>query len=153
MGFCTTSTLNCVLSIAFKCALHETGTELLCTVNRLCKSTPWIKQKVKSFPPHHSYRLFWWSHCITLNWLVSQNCFVFPDNWIRLCVRVLRGRREERQGALLFMFIAHRHMIAIVQGLTENGLCAVLYTSTKGEKSTPCGGSWQSYFFSQILMS
>lgn len=64
-----------------------------------------------------------------------------------MCVRVLRGRREKRKGALLFMFTAHSDMIAIVQSLTENSLGVVLHTETKADKPTPTWGS-----FSDLLL-
>lgn len=108
--FLTSCELNCVLRIAFKCALHAAGTVLLCTVNRLCKSTPWIKQRVKSFPPRHSYRLFWWVHCITLNWLVSQNCSVFPEDWLRsVCTCVERQEGAEKRWLSIHVQCSHRH--------------------------------------------
>lgn len=59
---------------------------------------------------------------------------------------MFKGRREERRGALLFMFIVCRDMIAIVQSLTENSLGVVLYKETKADKFTPMWSSSQSSF-------
>lgn len=60
---------------------------------------------------------------------------------------MLRGRREKRKGALLFMFTAHRDMIAIVQSLTENSLGVVLHTENKEDKPTPTWGSFPALLF------
>lgn len=69
-----------------------------------------------------------------------------------MCVRVLRGRREERKGALLFVFTAHRDMITIVQSLTQNSVGLVLYTKTKAARSTLMWGSSQSYFLATDVL-